>query len=254
MRAVQELRPGLVTVPAFLDLSEPDLTAAVAALQGDLGVSEAVVLPLLFTEAFHARVDAPTAVREAQEATGVTLRLGGILGMGDEVLQALQDSAGRAHIAVHEAILLLAVGSSRDEANLAVHDLAERWSARRPGPVWAGFATTGEPQASELLTAGPVQWPQVRRRPTVPRARSVAGRDRIAGPGVGRRGGAAPGHVPGRAHPAALLRGAGGGQAADRVERSYAFVTIWQLSRVGLAPRDLLRHTRRRGNKAGGLQ
>ena len=151
MRAVQELRPGLVTVPAFLDLSEPDLTAAVAALQGDLGVSEAVVLPLLFTEAFHARVDAPTAVREAQEATGVTLRLGGILGMGDEVLQALQDSAGRAHIAVHEAILLLAVGSSRDEANLAVHDLAERWSARRLGPVWAGFATTGEPQASELL-------------------------------------------------------------------------------------------------------
>ena len=94
---------------------------------------------------------APTAVREAQEATGVTLRLGGILGMGDEVLQALQDSAGRAHIAVHEAILLLAVGSSRDEANLAVHDLAERWSARRLGPVWAGFATTGEPQASELL-------------------------------------------------------------------------------------------------------
>jgi len=151
MRAVQALRPGLVAVPAFLDLSEPDLTAAVAALQEDMPVADAIVLPLLFTEAFHARVDAPTAVRESQEATGVELRLGGILGMGDDVLLALEDSAGRAHIASHEAILLLAVGSSRDEANLAVHDLADRWSRRRLGPVWAGFATTGEPQASAVF-------------------------------------------------------------------------------------------------------
>ena len=71
--------------------------------------------------------------------------------MGEDVLQALEDSAGRAHIGAHEAILLLAVGSSRDEANDAVHDLADRWSRRRPGPVWAGFATTGEPQAAAVL-------------------------------------------------------------------------------------------------------
>jgi len=151
MRAVQALRPGLVAAPAFLDLSQPDLTAAVTALQQDDPVPEAVVLPLLFTEAFHATVDAPTAVREAQEATGVTLRLGDILGMDEDVLLALEDSAGRAHISAHEAILLLAVGSSRDDANQAVHELADRWSMRRLGPVWAGFATTGEPQASAVL-------------------------------------------------------------------------------------------------------
>lgn len=151
MRAVQVLRPGLVAVPAFLDLSEPDLTAAVAGLQQDLTFDEAVVLPLLFTEAFHARVDAPSAVREAEQATGVRLRLGGILGMGDEVLDALQDSAGRAHIGAHEAILLLAVGSSTQTANDAVHDLADRWSGRRVGPVWAAFATTGQPQAADVL-------------------------------------------------------------------------------------------------------
>ena len=98
-----------------------------------------------------AKVDAPTAVREAEGATGVTLSLGGILGMGDDVLLALEDSAGRAHIAAHEAILLLAVGSGRKAANDAVHELADRWSRRRLGPVWAGFATTGEPQASTVL-------------------------------------------------------------------------------------------------------
>jgi sirohydrochlorin ferrochelatase len=151
MRAVQALRPGLVAVPSFLDLSEPDLCAAVNALCDDMPIAEAIVLPLLFTEAFHATVDAPTAVREASAATGVQLRLGGILGMGDDVLMALQDSAGRAHIAAHEAILLLAVGSSRAEANDAVHELAERWSRCRPGPVWAGFATTGEPSSTAVF-------------------------------------------------------------------------------------------------------
>ena len=154
MRAVQALRPGLVAAPAFLDLAEPDLTAAVTALQQDGPITEAIVLPLLFTEAFHASIDAPTAVREAAEATGVALRMGCILGMGDDVLEALQDSAGRAHIGAHEAILLLAVGSSRDSANEAVKDLADRWSRLRPGPVWAGFATTGEPQATAVLERG----------------------------------------------------------------------------------------------------
>jgi sirohydrochlorin ferrochelatase len=151
------LRPGLVAVPAFLDLSEPDLVTAVTALRQDEQPSEAVVLPLLFSEAFHATVDSPTAVREAQEATGVTLRLGDILGMGEDVLLALEDSAARAHISAHEAILLLAVGSSRDEANQAVHELAERWSLRRLGPVWAGFATTGEPQATTVLERATAQ-------------------------------------------------------------------------------------------------
>lgn len=151
MRAVEALRPGLVARPAFLDLSEPDLTTVVHQLRSECDVRAAVVLPLLFTEAFHATIDAPTAVAQAELNCGVDLRLGEILGMGDEVLEVLEASAAQAHIGAHEAVLLLAVGSSREEANLAVHDLAYRWSQRRVGPVWAGFATTGEPSASTVL-------------------------------------------------------------------------------------------------------
>ena len=135
MRAVQALRPGLVAVPAFLDLSEPDLTTAVAALRDDQSIAEAIVLPLLFSEAYHATVDAPTAVRDAQEATGVSLRLGGILGMGEDVLLALEDSAAAAHIASHEAILLLAVGSSSDDG--------ERRGARTGRPLEPAPARAG---------------------------------------------------------------------------------------------------------------
>jgi len=151
MRAVETLRPGLRALPAFLDLSEPDLNTAIRQARAESGFDEAIVVPLLFTEAYHATIDVPTAVGNVQQDTGVALRLAGILGMGEEVLLALEDSAVRAHLSAHEAILLYAVGSSRPSANEAVHDLARRWSERRVGPVWAGFGTVGNPTASEVL-------------------------------------------------------------------------------------------------------
>lgn len=154
MRAVAALRPGLVTVPAFLDLSEPDLLVATRALQADRATEEAIVLPLLFTQAFHARVDAPTAVRDAMAETGLRLHLGAILGMGEAVLDALAASAAAAGVRAEDEVVLLAVGSSDDAANRAVHDLAARWTARRGGiAVSAGFATSGQPQAAELLAS-----------------------------------------------------------------------------------------------------
>ena len=51
MAAVGALRPGLEVASAFLDLSQPDLRTAVAAI----GAHRAVVVPLLFAQAFHAR-------------------------------------------------------------------------------------------------------------------------------------------------------------------------------------------------------
>lgn len=151
MRAVEALRPGLRAIPAFLDLCDPDLPTAIERARADAPFDEAIVVPLLFTDAYHATVDVPTAVGNAQQDLGVALRLAGILGMGEEVLLALADSAARAHIGVHEAILLYAVGSSRPAANEAVHDLARRWAERRVGPVWAGFGTVGEPPATDVL-------------------------------------------------------------------------------------------------------
>src|SRR4051812_22366031 len=52
---------------AYLDLAEPDLAAVVADLAAE-GHRRAVVVPLLFTVAFHATVDVPEAVAEAAEA------------------------------------------------------------------------------------------------------------------------------------------------------------------------------------------
>lgn len=151
MAAVGALRPGLIATPAFLDLCDPDLTTAVAALRDRHGCDQAVVVPLLFSEAFHATQDAPSVIAQCQQATGVSLRTSPILGIGDDILELLEESAGRARIGQHEAIIMLCVGSSHPEANAGMHELALRWSERRVGPVWAAFATVGEPSVTDVL-------------------------------------------------------------------------------------------------------
>lgn len=134
---------------AFLDLTEPDLGAVAHGLAAER-VTRAVVVPLLFTQAFHAGVDVPATVRSAAEASGVDLVVAGILGTGDDVLEVLAGAAAEARIEPATPILLFAVGSSNPSANAAVADLAARLEARRPGPVRAGFGTTG-PRGSAVL-------------------------------------------------------------------------------------------------------
>ncbi len=147
MAAAGVLLPGVPTRAAFLDLNPPDLTTVTAGLD----VTRAVVLPLLFSEAFHARIDVPAAVDEAARVTGAGLTVAPILGLGEPVLTALDERAAAAGIAEPDDILLVAVGSSRPEANEAVVDLAATWSRRRAGTVHAAFATC-EPRAVEVLS------------------------------------------------------------------------------------------------------
>ena len=153
MAAVAALRPGLVVAPAFLDLAEPDLTA----VTNELRVDRAVVVPLLFAEAFHARVDVPQAVAAAAAGSNAELLTAEILGLGPAVLAALRGQAASAGVGAKQDILLLAVGTSDPAANAAVAELAERWSAQRAGDVRAVFATI-EPRVSAVLDE---QWAEL---------------------------------------------------------------------------------------------
>ena len=146
LREVSRLQPDLVAVPAFLELSEPDLTTVVLRH----GIDRAVVVPLLFTSAYHATIDVPQQVSEVARITGADLRITEPLGLGDEIEQALQQRAVEAGIADDDEVLLLAVGSTRPGANEAVQDLADRWAAGRRGQVSVGFATC-EPRAATVL-------------------------------------------------------------------------------------------------------
>ena len=140
---------GVETRAAYLDLTDPDLEAVSADLAA-AGVPRAVVVPLLFTDAFHARIDVPEAVAQAADSSGIELVLAPILGTGDDVVAVVAERLAAAGTTDDEPILLYAVGSSRPDANAAVAGLADRLAVRRGTPVRVGFGTT-EPRAADVL-------------------------------------------------------------------------------------------------------
>src|SRR5690349_19679646 len=78
---VKAMRPDLRVEKAFLDLSKPSFQTVVDRLVKK-GVEEIVVVPLLLTEAFHAKVDVPEAVAEAMARhEGLQIRTTSVLGL-----------------------------------------------------------------------------------------------------------------------------------------------------------------------------
>ena len=143
---------GLIGVPAFpayLDLAEPDLTTVARELR-TAGHEAAVVVPLLFTQAFHATVDVPGAVRGAVAETGLNLFTAEILRTGSDVADVLERAITGAGVAPDASVLLFAVGSSRPEANQAVADLAAAVGARRGTSARAAFGTM-DPRPEAVL-------------------------------------------------------------------------------------------------------
>jgi sirohydrochlorin cobaltochelatase len=148
MAAVAE-QAKITTVPAYLDLAQPDLGDAVRRLIQS-GQRAAVVVPLLFTEAYHATVDVPQTVAEVTASGEFQLIVADILGTGDDVADLLRESMVAAGITDHSSVLLFAVGSSNQAANDAVIDLAGRLAEGRQRPVRACFGTC-RPRVSDVL-------------------------------------------------------------------------------------------------------
>lgn len=79
---------------AFLDHAEPDLVQVSARL-AERGYDRAVVVPLLFTDAFHSRVDVPAQVNKAQDASGLAMSITRGLGTGDDLAAVLEQRFSR---------------------------------------------------------------------------------------------------------------------------------------------------------------
>ena len=94
---------GVTGIDAHLEFDTPDLTAAAGQL-AERGHTRAVVVPTLFTTAFHATHDVPEAIAEATVDTGLALIPAGGLGQGRDVAavlaaRALIDAPRASHIA-----------------------------------------------------------------------------------------------------------------------------------------------------------
>ncbi|MBA2894554.1 sirohydrochlorin ferrochelatase [Nonomuraea soli] len=144
--AVRQARPGLVVRSAYLDHAGPRLPEALA------GLDEAVVLPLLLTEAYHSRVDLPAAIAEVRAARGgPTVHYGTTLGPHPLMTAALERRLAEAGVARDRdtAVVLVSAGSSSAEANAVIGAMARSWHGW--WGVTAAYASAADPTPAQAV-------------------------------------------------------------------------------------------------------
>lgn len=152
---VRTMRPDLRIEPAFLDLSKPSFPTVVDRLV-KAGYDEIVVVPLLLSEAFHAKVDVPEAITAAT-ARHDNLKIRGtrVLGLETVFLEVLdrrlRTALKDARCRELDALVLAAAGSSDALANQAVARLARLWGAKHKLPTVAAFASAAPPATGEAV-------------------------------------------------------------------------------------------------------
>ncbi|QRP97116.1 sirohydrochlorin chelatase [Corynebacterium sp. FDAARGOS 1242] len=127
---------GVPALAAHLEFNEPALEAA-AQEMAQRGVRDAVVVPLLFTEGYHQRVDVPAAIDSAAASSGLTLRRACGFGTGEDMAQLL---AARVPAGA-DKVVVYSVGSSDEQANAAVAGLARRVGELTGCEAEAAYAT-----------------------------------------------------------------------------------------------------------------
>ncbi|HRD61961.1 MAG TPA: CbiX/SirB N-terminal domain-containing protein, partial [Nocardioides sp.] len=136
---VRAMRPDLKVEAAFLELSKPDFHTVVDRLV-KAGHDEIVVVPLLLTGAYHAKVDVPSAVAEASARhPRVRIHATTILGLEASFLEVLderlREALSAARVRELDALVLAAAGSSDPLANQAVARLGRLWGTHHKLPV-----------------------------------------------------------------------------------------------------------------------
>ena len=150
------MRPDLKIERAFLDLAKPSLETTIARLARKH--DEIVVVPLLLTEAYHAKVDVPSAIAAAQARhPEVQIRATPILGLEPRFLEVLdlrmREALRGARARELDALVLAAAGSSDPLANQSVARLARLWGTHHKLPVTAAFASSAPPATGEAVRA-----------------------------------------------------------------------------------------------------
>ncbi|HYU85451.1 MAG TPA: sirohydrochlorin chelatase [Kribbellaceae bacterium] len=152
---LRELREDLRIETSFLDHCPPTPYQVFDKLVAD-GVEEAVVVPLLLSGAFHARVDVPAVIDEARERyPSLRVIASDVLGYDESLLDVLdrrmREALSGSRVRELDALVLAVAGSSDSHANAAVSRLARVWGQRHRLPVTAAFTTAASPAPAEAV-------------------------------------------------------------------------------------------------------
>lgn len=134
---VRSLRPAMHCAAGFLERASPAASAALAGLPRPV-----VVVPLLLTEAYHARADIAALIQDGVVAADV---LGDDPGLVPVAADRLGDVPG--------SVVLATAGTSDEAANAATARFAGRLATQLRRPVVAAFAAAAEPTVPQAISA-----------------------------------------------------------------------------------------------------
>lgn len=156
--AAAKLLPAVPVQLGFLELIEPSIDDAVAALAGS-GCTDLVVVPLLLFSAGHAQRDVPEAVRLAADAHGVAVRQGAVLGCHDAIVELARRRHAEVAVgpapAVDARILLVGRGSSDPTAPAQLRAFGECVFGC-DADVGLGFVAAARPTLDEAIESATV--------------------------------------------------------------------------------------------------
>jgi sirohydrochlorin ferrochelatase len=147
--AARNLRPGLVTTAAFVDVQPPTVVDVVASLSAQ--GRAAVVVPLLLSGGYHVHVDIAGAVAEhpaavAARPLGPDPRLVAVL--AQRLVEAGADPGDPL-----TAVVLAAAGSSDPRSVADVEDTADLLQREWAGAVTTGYGSAAQPTVTDAVRA-----------------------------------------------------------------------------------------------------
>ncbi|OKH81303.1 sirohydrochlorin ferrochelatase [Mycobacterium sp. ST-F2] len=140
-RTVAALRRDVDVKVAFCEQNSPNLRDVLAD-----SPAGGVVVPLLLADAYHARVDIPEMIADANPAVRQAIKLAPVLGEDDRLIHVLGQRlthAGVSRLDSGVGVLVTAVGSSSAAAN------------ERTGTVATGLVAGTHWQATTAFATGP---------------------------------------------------------------------------------------------------
>jgi sirohydrochlorin ferrochelatase len=146
-RTIARVRRGVDVRVAFCEQNSPNLRDVLASTGGD-----AVVVPLLLADAYHARIDIPAMIDES----GTRARQADVLGEDDRLIAVLRQRlthAGVSPLDPDVGVVVTAVGSSRPQANTRTATVADYLVQHTNWTATTAFATGPRPTLAEAAEA-----------------------------------------------------------------------------------------------------
>jgi sirohydrochlorin ferrochelatase len=163
VQAVAAARPGARVRAAFLDAEVPRLPAALVKEAG-LGHRRAVVVPLLLTDGYHARVRLAAGLDTTASSTlALSVRVGRVIGpvdaavtphpVRDLMVSALVRRLGEVLPTRPDGIVLAASGSPVSRSVGTIELVARALGSAVGAPCRAGYVSLGRPTVEEAALA-----------------------------------------------------------------------------------------------------